>query len=107
MKKLIIAMALSMSFGCSMQKEMVPVDKPFPACPKPPVTATYDMWVDQLTDADLNDPGKVGQAYKHDMIYLRKRIAIDQQILEQYDKTSTNYDQAKQQIDKAYESLNK
>lgn len=106
MKKALIVLVL-LCCGCSLQKDVIVVDKPFPACPKPPETASYDLWVDQLTDADINDPGKVGQAYKHDMLYLRQRIIVDQQILDQYNKTSVNYDQTKQQIDKAYESLNK
>ena len=86
---------------------MVVVDKPFPACPKPPVVPEYDLWVDKLTDLDLTDPGKVGQAYKHDMIYLRQRLVMDNQILLQYEKTSQQYDEAKKQIDTAFEKLNK
>ena len=108
MNKFVLAfLTITILSGCDTIIKQVPVavDKPYPACPKPPELPVYDLWVDNLTSADLNDPGKVGQAYKHDMMYLRQRIRDDQMVLDQYTQTSQQFEEVKKHIDDAYSKI--
>jgi hypothetical protein len=92
--------------GCGTQQiKLVPVDKPIPMCPKPPEVRTYPLLVDELLDSDITDPGKVGQAYKHDVMILRKQNEIYRLILKEYEKTSQNFDAVKAEIDNAYKQI--
>lgn len=106
MKTILTIMMIFLTMGCSVRPvEIVTIDKPIPVCPVPPPVPEYEYWVDDLTSNDFNDPGKVGQAYKHDMIYLRKRVEIDNMILEQYRTVSENYDEAEKTINNAFRGL--
>lgn len=109
MKGIVILAALLLS-GCVhtiVKTEVVPVDKPIPFVPKPPEVPKFKSQVDLLTDADVSDPGKVGQAYKYDMTALRQLIKIYEQILLQYSESSQNFDQINAEIDKIYSTINK
>lgn len=95
--------------GCAntsdvVKKEIVYVDKPLPFCPAPPLFPVVEFKVDLLTDADVKDPGKVGQAYKHDMLYLRELKKIQDMVMEQYRKTSQNFEAVQAEIKKLYET---
>ena len=61
--------------------EIVYVDRPIFASPLPPELPVFDSMVDKLTPDDYTNPGKVGQAYKHDMLILR---AINSQCRETF-----------------------
>lgn len=112
MKHLILTLALVCS-ACAPAKQYVIrnqvqyVDKPVFICPKPPEVPQYTFLVDQLTPADQTDPGKVGQAYVHDMIILRETDRILRSILQQYTTTSVNFEQVRQQVDKLIEKTSK
>lgn len=106
MKYTVAITLLLLLVGCSTPKvatiktEVQYVDKPIFICPAPPLVPTTQLLVDNLTDDDINDPGKVGQAYKHDMLYLRQTNEILRKIIEQYAATSTNFEQVRAEIDK-------
>jgi hypothetical protein len=106
MKTLItLALCCAALAGCATTEPVVrtvTVDKPIPFCPTPPNVPTVEYKVDALTMDDLKDPGKVGQAYKYDMLALRQQLRIYQQILSEYAKASQNFDAVKAEIDKAY-----
>lgn len=110
--KTIFALILALFLvGCGtntvIKKEIVTVDKPIPYVPKPPVVPTFDSLVDKLTDEDIKDPGKVGQAYKYDMMFLRKTNDIMRQILQQYSSSSLDFDKINEEITKIYADINK
>lgn len=110
--KTIFALILALFLvGCGtntvIKKEIVTVDKPIPYVPKPPVVPTFDSLVDKLTDEDIKDPGKVGQAYKYDMMFLRKTNDIMRQILQQYNSSSLDFDKINEEITKIYADINK
>lgn len=109
--KTIFALILTLFLvGCGhtiVQKEIVTVDKPVMYVPKPPEVPQFVSQVDQLTDADIKDPGKVGQAYKYDMTFLRKTNDILRQILAQYSSSSINFDKINEEITKIYADINK
>lgn len=88
-----------------VKKEIVTVSKPVPYCPAPPEVDTYEYWVDQLTDEDVKDPGKVGQAYKHDMIILRQNDATLRAIIQQYKEISTSFSGVQEQIDNIFKNI--
>ena len=85
MKKLILLLLLT---GCATTEQPIKtvyVDKPVYSCPAPPTVPQHVYEVDKLTDKDKTDPGKVAQAYKADMLYLRKMEPIYRGILKQYE----------------------
>lgn len=95
--------------GCAcdpvIKTEIVTVNKPIPFIPPPPEVPQCDFMVDKLTPADAKNPGKVGQAYVHDMTCLRARNNIDNVILDQYAIGSVKFDEAKKRIDELYNQL--
>lgn len=93
--------------GCTctpvIKTEVVTVTKPIPFIPPPPVVPKIDYEVDKLTpDAS---PGKVGQAYVHDMTYLRATIEVYEAILEQYSTSSAEFVQIEKKIQDLYKEL--
>lgn len=106
MRHVIIAFAIVLS-GCAEQQiKLVEVNKPIPMCPKPPIVPTCEFRVDQLSNADQQNPGKVGEAYKYDMTCLRAVYNINQLILQEYEKTSQNFDTVSEVINQSFKSLN-
>lgn len=108
MMKTLIACTIVAIFvsGCAeRQIKLVEVDKPIPMCPKPPVVPVCNFLVDQLTAADLKDPGKVGEAYKYDMTCLRTVDRINKLINQEYLKTSQNFDAVNEEISKSFKEL--
>lgn len=84
------------------------VPKPFPFCPTPPQVPNEPpagFLVDKLTENDVRDPGKVAQAYKHDMVFLRHVIKIYSEILSQYKTTSQDFEKIKKTIDDLFLKL--
>lgn len=109
MKYIAIVLASLLFVGCGstiVKTEIVTVDKPVPYVPKPPVVPPFVSKVDQLTNDDVKDPGKVGQAYKYDMTALRQLLSIYVLIIAQYDSSSQNFDEINAQIDKIYADIN-
>lgn len=108
MKKLFCLLIVTILVGCAStptpEVRIVTVDKPIPMCPIPPTIPTIEYEVDKLTNLDKVDPGKVGQAYKYDMLYLRNAVRLYQMILDEYKKTSGNFDQVKLEIDKVFKA---
>jgi hypothetical protein len=101
MKILILLPVLAGLSGCfhhAVVREPVNVEVPIPFCPAPPAVVKCDFLVDKLTDADINDPGKVGQAYKADMVCLRGAYDVHNQILDQYTKTSQSFEEVQKRI---------
>jgi hypothetical protein len=112
MKKLILIAMIASLVGCSWlpvrKEKTVEVDKAVPSCPKPPADLPKCVYlVDGLTAADAATPGKVGMAYKVDMTCLRTVNAIYMEVIDQYGKTTQNFDEVKAKIDKANQSLAK
>lgn len=104
MKYIIMALILT---GCAEQQiKLVEVNKPIPMCPKPPAIPTCDFRVDQLSDVDQQNPGKVGEAYKYDMTCLRAVYGINQLVIAEYEKTSQNFDAVGELINQSFKSLN-
>lgn len=104
-----ICCASALMVGCTcdpvIRTEIVTVNKPVPFIPPPPAVPTCEFMVDKLTAADAKLPGKVGQAYVHDMACLRARNNIDNVILDQYALGSVKFDEAKKRIDELYNQL--
>lgn len=110
--KALISLALCVALvGCAcdpiIKTETVYVDKPIPFVPKPPDVPKFVSKVDTLAPTDISDPGKVGQAYKYDVIALRNLLRIHEQILAQYSSSSVNFDDIQKQIDQIYSDINK
>lgn len=109
MKLIATFFAALMLVGCAgapaIKTEIVTVNKPIAFIPKPPAVPTIEFQVDKLTLEDKNIPGKVGQAYVHDMTFLRKRIEIDDMILEQYRAGSAKFDEVEKKIHELYNSV--
>ncbi len=110
MNKLIVgALAVILLTGCATmqpaEKEIVIVNKPIAFIPKPPAVPKISYQVDKLTHADLADPGKVGQAYKHDLIALRKLVEIYQIILQQYSESSVDFELINSEIDLLFKQI--
>lgn len=103
---LLAAVVLSGCQSMAIQKEVVTVDRPVAFVPKPPDVPAFQSEVDKLTDADIDDPGKIGMAYKYDMVNLRARDKIFQAILEQYRVSSANFDKINDDIKKLIEQIN-
>jgi len=108
MKKLIIFIVLALIVGCTTVPvpvvQTVTVEKPVAFVPPPPEVPKFVSKVDQLTQADAANPGKVSQAYKYDTYTLRSLLAIYQSIISQYKLSSQNFDQVQQTIDKLKQS---
>lgn len=106
----ILLVAAALLSGCAtkviVQKEIVTVDKPVPFIPVPPVVPRCELMVDKLVPEDKETPGKVGQAYKYDTMCLRMRSQIQDQILEQYTKSSVNFDEINKQISELFTQIN-
>lgn len=83
--------------------EVVTVDKPVLYIPTPPTIPQVPYMVDQLTPEDVKDPGKVGMAYKHDMFLLRGLVTIQNDILDQYRKSSVDFTNVNKAIDQLYD----
>lgn len=102
----LVAAALA---GCNttiVKKEIVTVDKPVPFIPSPPDVPKCVSQVDKLVAEDRVDPGKVGQAYKYDMLCYRQRDKIVQMIIDQYKAGSQNFDQVNKEIDELFKRIN-
>lgn len=101
---IVLILLLIFITGCSFLPKKEPVvetvyvDKMVPFCPVPPTLPEYDYLVDSLVDEDINNPGKVGVAYKRDMYLLRKVIRIQREIINEYRNTSQNFDAVNEKI---------
>jgi hypothetical protein len=95
---LLIILGLAGCGGKAVVREPVTVEVAIPYCPRPPVVPTCTLEVDKLQPADAADPGKVGQAYKADMLCLREVQRINEMILEQYTKTSQSFEETQARI---------
>jgi hypothetical protein len=93
-----VVLLLSACFHTTIVREPVTVEVPIPYCPAPPPVPTHDFLVDKLQPEDLADPGKVGQAYKVDMTFLREVHRIHVLILEQYKNTSQSFEETQKKI---------
>lgn len=93
-----IIIGISGCFHTAVVREPVPVEVPIPFCPAPPKGIQCEFLVDKLTAEDVTDPGKVGQAYKADMLCLRGAYDVHTLILEQYGKTSQSFEEAQKRI---------
>lgn len=112
MKKLFLVSIFSgLLVGCQTttpEIKTIHVPKPFPFCPAPPQVPSEPstgFQVDKLTEADKQDPGKVAQAYKHDMLFLRRITDIYSEILSQYKLTSQNFEKTKKLIDELFSKM--
>lgn len=95
MKILSLTVLALMLSGCSLlTPKIITVDKPIPFCPPPPKVPECANYVDVLSSSDVQDPGKVAQAYKLDMTCYRNHDRSFRQILEVYQDTSTMAEQA-------------
>lgn len=95
MNKLILITIIIFISACSnLQKnekesDIVYVDVPVVSCPNPPDIPLFESEVDKLSEADINDPGKVGVAYKRDMLMLRHLYKTHVEILNKYRDLNT------------------
>lgn len=110
MKTILILLAASVLLaGCNttpvIKTEIVTVNKPIPFIPPPPTVPTIVYEVDKLSPTDNVFPGKVGQAYVHDMTFLRKRIEIDDLIFDQYRKGSAEFAEIEKRIHQLYQEV--
>lgn len=112
MKSIIAAICAStVLIGCAcdpvIKTQVVTVNKPIPFIPSPPTVPTLKEYeTSKLTREHQHVPGVVGQAYVHDMTFLRKRIEIDDLILEQYRKGSVDFKQIEAKINELYKDIN-
>lgn len=106
---LTVCCAAAFITGCAcdptIKTEVVTVNKPLPFIPAPPAVPKIEYEVDKLAPSDSTLPGKVGQAYVHDMTFLRKRIEIDDMIFEQYRQGSVDLKALEQKIQELYKGV--
>lgn len=99
---LVIPLVLLLS-GCEWfgpkKIEIVYVSKPVMYVPPPPKLPQVELQVDKLKTTDRNDPGLVGQAYKHDTAYLRSYKKTCDATLAVYEQSSGNFDSVNKMID--------
>lgn len=77
--------------GCNMvkpQPEIITIEKPVISCPAPNQVPPVDLAIYQLTNDDVNDPGKVVQAYKATIIQLNSQIDQYRKALQFYEDVS-------------------
>lgn len=88
--------------GCGVTPvKTVEVSKPIPYCPAPPEVVKCTFYVDQLTSADLTDPGKVAQAYKLDMTCLRANDLTLRKIIAAYQDISVKAEDVEKMLQEA------
>ena len=102
----VIAAALLLA-GCNGGQnvrdiEVQEVKVPFLYCPAPPRVQRPVLVIESLSPADRADPGKVAQAYKASFIQLRGYTENLEQILKQYDATSQEFDDLRNQMREMY-----
>lgn len=103
---IVSSLLLSGCFGVlPVKKEVVQVAKPVLVIPKPPEVPAAEWEVDKLTIDDAKDPGKIGQAYKHDMLEARQLLKIYQMIVDGYKTSSQTFDQVNKEIDQLYKDI--
>lgn len=78
------------------------VDRPILFCPAPPVTERPILLIDQLTDEDKKDPGKVAQIYKAAIKQLTNHVEELELIIDRYDETSKQYDDLRRIVDERF-----
>ena len=112
MKTLItVIIVLASLSGCSTltpakQIETIPVNKPVPYVPLPPDVPRFVSQIDRLDMIkDKNNPGKVVQAYKHDVAALRTVNRIQQMIIDQYRTSAIDFEPVNLEIARAYAQL--
>lgn len=92
--------------GCSTlmptKTEIKEVKTPVLVCPEPPAISKPNLLIDQLTEEDKNDPGKVAQFYKGTVKQLTEYVKELEAIIEQYDKTSKKYDELRRIVDEQF-----
>ena len=111
MKLLCLLMCVVALTGCEpkhtvVKKEVVTVDRPVAFIPPPPKVPEFVSQVDKLTDVDIADPGKVGQAYKYDMFVLRSLVNVYRTILNQYESSSQDFDENNKRISQMVVDIN-
>lgn len=106
MKLLNVLLLSACLVGCASTPtaptNVVTVDKPIAVVPKPPAVPTFASQVDALTQADVKDPGKVGQAYRYDITMLRSLVKIYQLILAQYTASSYQFEAIEAEINNLF-----
>lgn len=95
--------------GCGfmpiVRTKVVTVNKPVLVIPTPPKVPKVEYEVDKLTPEDAKQPGKVGQAYVHDMTYLRAVVPIYESILAQYAASSVEFSDVNKKIQELYSQI--
>ena len=108
MRTIIALVVVPFLSGCAATTQYViktvPVDKPILVCPAPPSLENYEFEVNNLKPEDAKDPGKVAQAYKADMLYLRKMESVYKDIIKKYEEASKDAEKARQEIDKIFQN---
>lgn len=107
MKNVLHCLLFSIVAGCSwiQPPKVVAVSKPLMWCPAPPKMPNIEYEVDKLSPSDENDPGKVGKAYKHDMMALRALVAMYQEVWKGYESFGILSQQTNKEINDAFDSL--
>jgi len=90
--------------GCSTTKlppktEIKYVQVPILVSPAPPPIQRPLLLLDQLTDIDKADPGKVVQSYKVSIKQLTNYIEELEAIIKEYDNISKKYDELRRVVD--------
>ena len=93
--------------GCNGNQNVRDIDiqevkVPFLYCPPPPRVQRPTLVIEQLSPADQTDPGKVAQAYKASFIQLRGYTENLEQILQQYNATSSEFEDLRKQMRELY-----
>jgi len=93
--------------GCSTMNGAVKTDvkyvyKPLLVCPAPPAMEKPLLLIDQLSEEDKKDPGKVAQAYKASVKQLTNYLNDLELVVKQYDATSKQYEELKKIVDEQY-----
>lgn len=101
-------LAIPLLAGCAGQMQYavktVIVDKPVLVCPAPPQLDNYDFEVSKLKPEDAKDPGKVAQAYKADMLYLRRMEGVYKDIIKKYSDAADEAAKARAEVDKIFQN---
>lgn len=93
--------------GCADTQYVVKtqiVDKPVLVCPAPPTIEPIEFQVSKLTAEDAKDPGKVAQAYKADMLYLRRMEGVYNDIIKTYKEAAEAAAKARESVDKIFQN---
>lgn len=106
-RKIVAIIIFGLLSGCATMGGATKTDiqyvyKPILVCPEPPSTSRPLLLIDQLSEDDKVDPGKVAQSYKATVKQMSDYIEELETIIKHYDTTSKQYEELRKVVDEKF-----